>query len=264
MPPGARAVDAGVTTAIRYLGGPTCVIEIGGLRLLTDPTFDAAGDYPIGNRTLRKTSDAVVSVEEVGRIDAVLLSHDQHPDNLDHGGRRYVAAAACCVSTRDAARRLPGTVRGLSPWETTELGAVRVTAVPAQHGPDGCEPVTGQVIGFVLDGPAVPRVYISGDNASLAVVRAITERFGAGFDVAVLFAGAARTALFDGAPLTLGSAQAAQAADILDAAHVIPAHFEGWAHFSQGRDTLVAAFADTRMTRRLHLLDPGTTWHLSS
>jgi hypothetical protein len=28
------------------LGGPTVIIRIGGLTLLTDPTFDAPGDYP--------------------------------------------------------------------------------------------------------------------------------------------------------------------------------------------------------------------------
>ncbi len=33
---------------VRVLSGPTTVIEIGGLRLLTDPTFDAPGDYGLG------------------------------------------------------------------------------------------------------------------------------------------------------------------------------------------------------------------------
>jgi L-ascorbate metabolism protein UlaG (beta-lactamase superfamily) len=251
-----------VTLAIRYLGGPTSVIEISNLRLLTDPTFDAAGDYPIGNRVLRKTSDAVVTPAEVGDVDAVLLSHDQHPDNLDHGGWEYVARATCCLSTPDAAHRLAGTVRGLSSWDSVDLGAVTVTAVPAQHGPDGCEAVTGQVTGFVLDGPDVPRVYISGDNASLDVVHAIVDRLGRRFDVAVLFAGAARTALFDGALLTLSSAQAAQAARILGVAHVVPLPFEGWGHFTQGRDTLQAAFAHAGLAQRLHLLDVATTWRL--
>jgi L-ascorbate metabolism protein UlaG (beta-lactamase superfamily) len=39
---------------IRYVGGPTAVVEIGGVRLLTDPTFDPPGEYPIGNRALKK------------------------------------------------------------------------------------------------------------------------------------------------------------------------------------------------------------------
>jgi hypothetical protein len=37
----------------------------------------------------------------------------------------------------------------------------------------------------------------------------------------------------------------------------VPLHFEGWAHFSQGRDTLDAAFATTGLRDRLHILQPG-------
>lgn len=247
----------GVT--VRYLGGPTAVIDIGGVRLLTDPTFDAAGDYPIGSRVLTKTADAVATAEEIGSVDAVLLSHDQHPDNLDTGGRNYVASAPLTLSTPDAQSRLGGTVRGLSPWDVAKVGELTVTAVPAQHGPDGSEPVVGQVTGFVLEGPRLPLVYFSGDNASLDVVRTIAERFGA-FDIVLLNAGAARTALFDGALLTLSSEQAAQAAIALNAGQIVPLHFEDWAHFGQGRDTLSDAFDRAGLSDRLHLLARGETW----
>ena len=41
---------------IQLVGGPTVIIEIGGLRLLTDPTFDPPGDHQVGARVLVKTS----------------------------------------------------------------------------------------------------------------------------------------------------------------------------------------------------------------
>lgn len=65
------------------------------------------------------------------------------------------------------------------------------------------------MIGFVLTAPDLPTIYIIGDNASLALVQQVADRFGP-VDTAVLFAGAARTPLFDGALLTLDSAQAAE------------------------------------------------------
>lgn len=68
-------------------------------------------------------------------------------------------------------------------------GTVTVTALPALHGPPGSETVTGPVIGFLLAGHDLQTVYISGDNASLDVVREIAERAGP-VDVAILFAGA--------------------------------------------------------------------------
>jgi L-ascorbate metabolism protein UlaG (beta-lactamase superfamily) len=48
----------GSAVRLRYLGGPTQLIEYGRLRLLVDPTFDDAGDHPIGERVLTKTADA--------------------------------------------------------------------------------------------------------------------------------------------------------------------------------------------------------------
>ena len=97
--------DTTPSLAVRYLGGPTAILEIGGLRLLTDPTFDPPGDYPIGGRKLTKTLGAVAGPAEIGTVDAVLLSHDQHPDNLDHEGRKYVSGAPLVLSTPAPARQ---------------------------------------------------------------------------------------------------------------------------------------------------------------
>ncbi len=246
---------------VRYLGGPTALVEIGGVRLLTDPTFDPAGDYGSGTRTLTKTLDAVLAPEELGQIDAVLLSHDQHPDNLDRLGRAFLDRVPLTLSTASAQRRIGGTVQALPNWETVELprpdgGVLRITGVPAQHGPDGSEPLVGEVTGFVIRTADAPSVYISGDNASLDVVRSIVDRLGP-FDVALLFAGAAKTTLLGGALLTLGSEQAAEAARILGGTTVIVLHFEGWAHFSQGADTVREAFVRSGLSDRLRLPQPG-------
>jgi L-ascorbate metabolism protein UlaG (beta-lactamase superfamily) len=98
---------------------------------------------------------------------------------------------------------------------------------------------------------------VSGDNASLDVVREIAGRAGP-IDVAILFAGAVQLARrFDGAYLTLSSDRAAEAALILGAPVAIPAHFEGWGHFTQGADALRAAFHGNGAAGRLRLLAPG-------
>jgi L-ascorbate metabolism protein UlaG (beta-lactamase superfamily) len=253
-------MDAGAVR-VRYVGGPTAVVEIGGVRLLTDPTFDPPGDYPIGTRTLTKTAGPALGRSDVGAIDAVLLSHDQHPDNLDAAGREFVRTAPLVLSTASAHQRLGAPVRALPNWTHADLprpggGVLRVTGVPAQHGPDGTEHLVGEVTGFVLSGEGLPTVYVSGDNASLDVVRRIDERAG-GADIALLFAGGAQTALLGDAYLTLTSDMAAEAAGILAVRHVVPLHFEHWAHFTQGADTLVDAFARAGLADRLHLPKPG-------
>lgn len=244
-----------MTVGITFSGGPTALLELGGARLLTDPTFDPPGDHPIGERVLVKTEESVLTEESAGVVDAVLLSHDQHPDNLDDRGRAYLATVPLTLVTPSGAARLGGTARGLEPWESAQVGPLTVTAVPAQHGPDGASRLTGDVTGFVLTGDRVPTVYVSGDNASVDVVREIAARFRV--DIAVLFAGAARTALFDGAPLTLTSVDAVEAAKALGAAKVVPLHFRGWQHFSEGPEVLRKEFDAAGLADRLVLLEPG-------
>jgi L-ascorbate metabolism protein UlaG (beta-lactamase superfamily) len=101
---------------ITLIGGPTALLEIGGLRLLTDPTFDEPGSYAGGVTLTRRTGPAM-SADAMGPIDIVLSSHDQHADNLDHGGRAYLHKARQVVTTKAGAGRLGGAARGLAPWD---------------------------------------------------------------------------------------------------------------------------------------------------
>jgi len=244
-----------MTMTILPVGGPTAVLELGGLRLLTDPTFDPPGDHPIGDHVLTKTAPPAVDAAGIGAVDAVLLSHDQHPDNLDRAGRALLGAVPLVLSTAAAAGRVPG-VTALPPWRHRDLGPVRITAVPALHGPPGTEHITGEVIGFVLTGAGLPTVYVSGDNASLDVVREIATRFPR-IDVALLFGGAVRTPPIGDAQFTLGAAAMAEATRILDARHVVPLHIEGWTHFTEGPADVEAAFTAAALADRLHLPAPG-------
>jgi L-ascorbate metabolism protein UlaG (beta-lactamase superfamily) len=73
-------------------------------------------------------------------------------------------------------------------------------------------------------------------------------------DTAILFAGAPRfSAVFDGELIVLDSAQAAEAAKSLGARRVVPVHYDSWAHFTEGRDELVAAFTTAGLADRLQM-----------
>lgn len=242
-----------MTPTITVIGGPTALLELGGLRILTDPTFDPPGDYPIGPLTLTKTIGPALSPADIGRVDLVLLSHDQHPDNLDRRGRQIMSAAPLTLSTPEAAARTG--VTPMHPWQHHDVGRVRVTAVPALHGPPGCEPVVGQVTGFVLTGDGLPTVYISGDNASLECVEFIAGRFPA-VDVALLFGGAVRTPMID-ERLTLNATEMVIAARLLKAQHVVPLHVEGWTHFTEGEADVHAAFKEAGLDHLLVSPTPG-------
>jgi len=175
---------------ITYIGGPTALIEVGGLRLLTDPTFDAAGrHYNFGLGTSSdKLQDPAIAADALGRIDAVLLSHDQHDDNLDGAGRALLPSAGQVIVTPSGARRLGGNANGLEPWASTTLTApdggpdVKVTATPARHGPPLSRPLVGEVIGFLLEweGQQHGAFWISGDTVYFSGVAEVGRRFDVG------------------------------------------------------------------------------------
>jgi L-ascorbate metabolism protein UlaG (beta-lactamase superfamily) len=257
---------------LTLVGGPTALVEYAGLRWLTDPALSPPGEYANG---LVKTTGPAVDPETLLPIDVVLLSHDHHADNLDPAGREFLPNAGRVLTTVEGAGRLGNLggsaapdagafATGLEPWSSVEVerpdgGAVTVTAVPAQHGPDGPEDLNGPVIGFVLAADGDDAVYVSGDNASREVARTIAERIGH-LDVAILFAGAVqRPNRFDSAYLTLSSDHAADAAKLLGVRAVLPVHFEGWTHFTQGARELRAAFAGNGIADKLVLAERGET-----
>src|SRR5262245_59784615 len=124
-----------MTFAATHIGTATLLLEIGPLRILTDPVFDAPGrKYNFGwGTSSRHISAPALSLGQVGRLDAVLISHDQHADNLDDAGRTLLPRAPHVVTTQAAAKRLghSGAV-GLAPFESTTVGDLRITATPAR------------------------------------------------------------------------------------------------------------------------------------
>jgi len=240
---------------VSAVGGPTALLELAGVRILTDPTFDPPGEYERPEVTLRKTEGPAISADEVGDVDLVLLSHDHHPDNLDNAGREFLQRARSVLTTGEGAERLGENATGLEPWQSLSVGPLGITAVPAHHGPEESYQLLGPVIGFVLKGDDLPTVYVSGDNASVDVARSIAERVG-DVDVAILFAGGAYVERLD-AYVTLTSERAAEAARALDARAVIPLHHNGWGHFTQDLGSLQAAFAEAGLADRLVALEPG-------
>jgi L-ascorbate metabolism protein UlaG (beta-lactamase superfamily) len=262
---------ASETPTLRSIGGPTALITYGGVRLLTDPTFDPPGDYPRPGTpvVLHKLTSPAVPAHELEPVDGVLISHDHHSDNLDSAGRAFLPRAGRVLTTKAGAERLEVDATGLNPGDTVELdrpggGSIEVTALRADHGPPEVAAKNGPVIGFVLRGTELPAIYVSGDNASVDVVREVVGEHGPP-DVAVLFCGGAAVPVLwgEGVYLTLTPGTAVEAARLLGEAPIVPIHQEGWAHFSFGPEDLRRAFTDAGLAGRLREVAPGDEVPLS-
>jgi L-ascorbate metabolism protein UlaG (beta-lactamase superfamily) len=237
---------------LTLVGGPSVLIDFEGVRLLTDPTFDPPGQYQGPHSPVKhvKTAGPALSVEQVGALDAVLLSHDHHFDNLDTSGRALLPAVGVTYTTASGAQRLGGNAASLAPFETRCLTGrngkkLLVTGTPARHG---------DVIGFAL-GVEQPGdlVYITGDTlwfeGTMDVARGFSPK------VVVLYTGAAEPrGRFH---MTMGSEDALEAAHAFPDSTLVAIHNEGWGHLRESQDQLADVFAKFNLVHRLTRIEKG-------
>lgn len=238
------------TIGFAHIGGPTTLIEVDGWRILTDPTFDAPGrTYRFGwGTSSRKTTGPAVDAGDIGPIDAVLLTHDHHADNLDDAGRRLLPRARTVVTTRSGARRLGGNARGLGDWDTHTLTSagkppISVTATPCRHGPPLSHPIVGDVIGFALTwaGQQHGALWISGDTVLYDGVREVARRIDVG--TAIVHLGSVHFPITGPVKYTMTAGDAIQLCRLLEPRTTVPVHYEGWSHFKEGRRQIERAIA---------------------
>lgn len=238
---------------VTYLGGPTVILEIGSLRIMTDPTLDPAGEqFMINDKTAYHKTEGPATTD-IGKIDVVLLSHDQHGDNLDHAGRELLKQVDKTLTTKIGAERLGGNALGLAPWESIALNdEVVITGTPARHGPAGSEKLTGDVTGFIVTIAGL-QLYITGDTVFYDGVKEVAEKFKPQY--VFIFAGAAKPrGPFN---VTMGTNDAIDTAFAFPDATIIPVHFEGWSHYTETGEMLQQSFNALGIGDKLRILEPG-------
>ncbi len=199
--------------AIQYVGHATTLVDVGGVRLLTDPL--------LRNRVTHLRRAVKVDPGALRGVDAVLISH-LHYDHLDLPSLEKLGRDMPVVAPRGAGaliRRKAGVknVVELRAGEEIEIGALTVRATKAAHD-TGRMPLgtRAEPLGYVIEGDA-RSVYFAGDTdlfdemADLAPV-----------DVALLPIWGWGPTM---GPGHMDPTRAAQAAALLGAAVAIPIHW---------------------------------------
>jgi L-ascorbate metabolism protein UlaG (beta-lactamase superfamily) len=144
---------------VTYVGHATVLLELDGLRLLTDPVLRSRLAH------LRRQV-AAHDERSAAELDAVLISHLHH-DHVDLPSLRRLGRETSILAPRGAGsflrRRRFSSVTELAPGESHSIGGVEITAVEAeQSGGRAGRSVGSEAIGFVVSGTR--RAYFAGDT----------------------------------------------------------------------------------------------------
>lgn len=236
---------------ITHIDTACVLININGYKILTDPTLNKKdGFFPqYVSKPLsfsKKYIDPALSVEEIGKVDLVLLSHDHHKDNLDATGKIFIKTVNTVLSTKDAVKRLKNkNIVGLDNWEeyfieTEKIKQLKITAIPAQHtNIKRLNKIVGKVIGFTIEweGQKNGCLYISGDTVLFEGIYELQKR--KKINTAILHLGAgAFPYLKKNLRLTMNGEEAIKTTKLLNTNTTIPIHYEGWWHFKQSVKSL--------------------------
>ncbi len=177
------------------LGHSTLLLKLDNAFYLTDPVFSERAS-PVQWAGPARFHKSPISIAELPPIKAVILSHD-HYDHLDHAAIKELAAkTGHFIAPLGVGERLIGwgvaaaKVRQLDWWESTEVGAVKLVATPAQHfsGRSLTDANTTLWASWVIQYQDL-NVYFSGDTGYFDGFKAIGAKYGP-FDVAMLETGA--------------------------------------------------------------------------
>jgi L-ascorbate metabolism protein UlaG (beta-lactamase superfamily) len=184
---------------ITWMGHATSIVEIDGVRILIDPVWDERAS-PTNWSGPKRFFAPPLELSALPGLDAVIISHD-HYDHLGAGTIRAMVQLAAVQGARWIAplgvggllQQLgvpEGQCLELNWMDSAQVGAVRVTALPARHfsGRSLFNRLETLWASFALAGPQ-HRLYYGADSGEWPGFTEIGERFGP-FDLAMLEIGA--------------------------------------------------------------------------
>lgn len=213
-----------------WLGHASVLLEIDGVRVLTDPMFSqrASPFQFIGPARLH---DTPLALELWKNIDAVVISHD-HFDHLDMDSIRHLARGGTqfYVGLGIGAHLEkwgvnPVQIHEMDWWEEAEIKGVKIHCTPARHY-SGRTSMNNSTLwaSWMLKGPN-HSAYFSGDTGYAGHFKAIRERLGAP-DLALIKIGAYGDTWLD---IHMNPEAAIKAGQDLGAHTMLPIH---WATFN--------------------------------
>ncbi len=214
---------------VTWLGHSTMLLEVDGVRVLTDPVFGERAS-PFSFAGPKRFHPVPATIAELPPLDAVLLSHDHHDHLCPASIRQLAALRVPFVTSLGVGARLellgvdPTLITELDWWEEHTLpgGELSFTATPAQHfSGRGLSDRNVTLWSSWVIQTRNRRLFFSGDTGLTDEFTTIGQRFG-GFDLVMLEIGAFHPAWGD---IHLGPENALRAFEMLGGGTLLPVHW---------------------------------------
>jgi L-ascorbate metabolism protein UlaG (beta-lactamase superfamily) len=251
----AKPIDTGLRAT--WLGHSTVLIEIDGLRVLTDPVWGPRAS-PSRFAGPKRFQPVPVPLRALPSVDVVIVSHD-HYDHLDYPTIRELAKREVPFVTSlgvgahlEAWGVRPELIVELDWWESHRLpnAGLTVTAAPSQHfSGRGMKDRNSTLWSSMVIRTERHAVFFGGDGGLTNEYQVVRERLGP-FDLVMLEVGAFHPAWGD---IHLGPANALKALAMLGGGAFLPVH---WGTFC------LAMHAWDQPAEELFALAPKTGVHL--
>jgi L-ascorbate metabolism protein UlaG (beta-lactamase superfamily) len=238
---------------ITLVRNATLLVDMGGRRLIVDPSLDPAGARPPIAGTAEPRPNPLVELPEpveeiVARLDAALVTH-LHADHLDDTAvaRLEPRLPVACQPEDEPVLRERGFMDLRVLDGGIDLCGIGVARTPGRHGTGEIGARMGPVSGFVLRAQGEPSLYVAGDTIWCNEVEdALAEH---GPDVVVVNAGGAR--FLEGDPIIMDAGDVVSTARAAPRAVVVAVHLEALNHCpvtrAELREAVDAAGVGTRV-----------------
>jgi L-ascorbate metabolism protein UlaG (beta-lactamase superfamily) len=246
---------------IHFIRNATLIIQTGEQRILVDPMLGPKGNGPSFSFLRHKSQrnpivDLPDNVEEtLEAITCGLVTH-RHFDHLDPVGIQLLAEQKLPVycniwdETHLQEKGLATVVVPLNQPHNFFEG--RITAFETQHGYGLVGKLMGKGVGYLIELPHEPSLYLSGDTVLTPIVRNVLTKHQP--DIAVLAAGSA--SLDIGKPILMPMKEMVEFVELAPG-KVIATHLEALNHCPVKRTKFRGAMIEAGLLEKVYIPDDG-------
>ena len=254
----------------QQIRGATSIVTFGGIRFLIDPFFAPKGAFPPVPSPYNELKNPLVElplpVEDIIKVDAVIVTHMHHFDHFDtYAARALPSSLPVFTQSAGEAEDMRGLgflhVRPLEP-EGTDFGGVRLYRREALHG-DGVTAayyyqkygLPSEACGVLFQASGEKSLYVAGDTLWYEGVRRTIEAYSPG----VIVLNAANAQVYDGTPILMGVDGLEEVALAAPKAEIIATHLDAVNHARVGRMELKRFVNAHGLSGRVHIPTDGET-----